>query len=141
MKQRKKKLTYLLLIPLVLVVLLQGLLPFSILLTSRTKETMAKNAADIDSYLVENRRVVLQNAMVDQWSEVSSESAFLNNALQELLAQHQTDVDSFLGDQEMQRAYIQLVFDELLTYLRRDSTCGLFLILGNNDDMTLPRTT
>lgn len=139
MKQRKKKLTYLLLIPLVLVVLLQGLLPFSILLTSRTKETMAKNAADIDSYLVENRRVVLQNAMVDQWSEVSSESAFLNNALQELLAQHQTDVDSFLGDQEMQRAYIQLVFDELLTYLRRDSTCGLFLILGNNDDMTLPQ--
>ena len=47
MKQRKKKLTFLLLIPLVLVVLLQGLLPFSILLTSRTKETMVRNAADM----------------------------------------------------------------------------------------------
>lgn len=131
--------TYLLLIPLVLVVLLQGLLPFSILLTSRTKETMAKNAADIDSYLVENRRVVLQNAMLDQWSEVASESAFLNNSLKELLGKNKVDVEEFLGNQEMQREYIHLVFDELLTYLRRDSTCGLFLILGNNADMALPQ--
>lgn len=139
MKQRKRKLMYLLLIPLMLVVLLQGILPFSILLTSRTKETMAHNAADIDSYLVENRRVVLQNAMLDQWSEISSESVFLNTALKTLLTEQQTDVNGFLRDQEMQRIYIQQVFDELLTYLRRNSTCGLFLILGNDADITVPQ--
>ena len=44
MKRRKRKLTYLLLVPLALVVLLQGLLPFSILLVSRAKETMERGA-------------------------------------------------------------------------------------------------
>ena len=62
---KKQKLKHLLLIPLLVVVLLQGLLPFSVLLFSRTKETMVQNAVDIDSHLVENRRVVLENAMLE----------------------------------------------------------------------------
>ena len=66
MKRRKRKLTYLLLVPLALVVLLQGLLPFSILLVSRAKETMERGAVDNDSNLVENRRVVLENAITNQ---------------------------------------------------------------------------
>lgn len=134
MKRRKRKLTSLLLIPLVVVVLLQGLLPFSTLLASRVKETMVRNAVDIDSNIVENRRVVLQNAMVTQWSEVRSQCAFLNAEFQTFLAENRTDAATFLGDAKMQRAYAQRVFPELLAYLRNDSTCGLFLILANDAD-------
>ena len=104
MKRRKRKLTYLLLVPLALVVLLQGLLPFSILLVSRAKETMERGAVDNDSNLVENRRVVLENAMTDQWSEVRYESTFLNTELKAFLTEHQADIRGFLGDKEMQRA-------------------------------------
>ena len=64
MKHRKLKLTYLLLIPLLFVVVLQGLIPLLILISSGTKTTMEQNAVDIDNNLVENHRVVLQNAMV-----------------------------------------------------------------------------
>ena len=134
MKRRKRKLTSLLLIPLVAVVLLQGLLPFSTLLASRVKETMVSNAVDINSNIVENRRVVLQNAMVTQWSEVRSQSAYLNAEFQTFLAENQIDAAAFLDDVKMQRAYAQHVFPELLAYLRNDSTCGLFLILGNSAD-------
>ena len=122
MKRRKRKLTYLLLIPLALVVLLQGLLPFSILLVSRAKETMERSAVDNDSNLVENRRVVLENAMTDQWSEVRYESAFLNTELKAFLTEHQADISRFLADKEMQRAYTQRVFEEMLNYLRGDDT-------------------
>lgn len=139
MKRRKRKLTYLLLIPLVMVVVLQGLLPFSILLFSKAKETMERNAVDIDSNLVENRRVVLENAMVDQWSEVRYESGYLNAELKAFLTERQADISEFLGDAEMQHAYSQSVFKELLNYLRGDDTCGLFLILGNNSDQTAPQ--
>lgn len=136
MKRRKRKLTYLLLIPLALVVLLQGLLPFSILLVSRAKETMERSAVDNDSNLVENRRVVLENAMTDQWSEVRYESAFLNTELKAFLTEHQADISRFLADKEMQRAYTQRVFEEMLNYLRGDDTCGVFLILGNDGEVT-----
>ena len=58
MNRRKKSLTYLLLLPLLLVVLLQGIVPFSILLASGTRETMERNTVDIDSNLVEKTRVL-----------------------------------------------------------------------------------
>ena len=92
MKRRKRRLTLLLLIPLMLVVLLQGILPFSMLLVSKVKETMERNAVDIDSFLVENRRVVLQSAMINQWSEVRSEASYLDTALETILAKQHRDV-------------------------------------------------
>lgn len=128
-----------LLIPLVLVVLIQGLLPFSILLSSKTKETMELNAVEIDRNLVENRQVVLENAMVDQWSAVKSESGYLNNALDGFLAENHADINKFLGNKELQRAYAQRVFPELLTYLQGDDSCGVFLILGNQMDHSVPQ--
>ena len=139
MKKRKRKLNYLLLIPLVLVVLIQGLLPFSILLASKAKETMELNAVEIDRNLVENRQVVLENAMVDQWSAVRSESGYLNHTLDEFLAENHTDINKFLGDKEMQRTYVQRVFPEMLTYLQGDDSCGVFLVLGNSMDQTVPQ--
>lgn len=137
MKNKKIKLTYLLLIPLVFVVILQGLLPFSTLFISRTRETLVQNAANIDSYLVENRKVVLENAMLDQWSEVSSETVFLDSALNELLIENQITIDDFLSNKIIQRKYVESVFKELLAYLRRDNTCGLFLILANDNDINV----
>ena len=138
MNRRKKSLTYLLLLPLLLVVLLQGIVPFSILLASGTRETMERNTVDIDSNLVENQSVVLQNAMVDQWSGIRNESNFLTNMLWSFLAEQDISIGTFLGDSSLQRAYAAQVFPELLDYLRRDSSCGVFLILANSADPMLP---
>ncbi|MEI3330848.1 MAG: hypothetical protein V8R27_04440 [Oscillospiraceae bacterium] len=96
MNRRKKSLTYLLLLPLLLVVLLQGIVPFSILLASGTRETMERNTVDIDSNLVENQSVVLQNAMVDQWSGIRNESNFLTNMLWSFLAEQDISIGTFL---------------------------------------------
>ena len=104
MNRRKKSLTYLLLLPLLLVVLLQGIVPFSILLASGTRETMERNTVDIDSNLVENQSVVLQNAMVDQWSGIRNESNFLTNMLWSFLAEQDISIGTFLGDSALQRA-------------------------------------
>ena len=128
----KQKLKHLLLIPLLVVVLLQGILPFSILFFSRTKETMAQNAVDIDSHLVENRRTVLENAMLDQWNEIGSESSYLNTTLKTLLDEYEMEASAFPKDRQIQKEYIRRVFPHLLSYLRTDTTCGVFLILGND---------
>ena len=135
MKNKKRKIIYLLLIPLIFVVILQGLLPFSTLNFLKTKETLAQNAVNIDSYLVENRKVVLENAMLDQWNEISSESIFLDSALKELLKENDITIEEFLNNKIIQRKYVENIFGELLDYLRRDNTCGVFLILANDKDI------
>ena len=133
-RNQKRSLMALLLLPLLLVVVLQGLLPFSTLLASGAKDTLEKNAVDLDSHMVENRQVVLEGAMVDQWSAVRKESDYLSSALNVLLAEKGADVSDFLSDSELQRAYATRVFPELLEYLRRDTSCGVFLILANGGD-------
>ena len=64
------------------------------------------------------------------------ESTFLNTELKAFLTEHQADIRGFLGDKEMQRAYTQRVFEKMLNYLRGDDTCGVFLILGNDGELT-----
>lgn len=122
----------LLLIPLLLVVILQGVLPFYTLIISGTKQTMEKNAIELDQNIVENRKVVLESAMVDQWSGIRKESSFLNTMLRDLLKEKKADMDRFLSSGDLQEDFAQQAFPELLDYLRRDNTCGIFLILANN---------
>lgn len=134
MNKKKKSLMYILLFPLLLVVLLQGILPFSMLLLSGVKSTMEQNAADIDNNMVENHQVVLENAMVDQWSAVHKESGYLADKLGTLLQKKNSDITAFLQDEELQNEYTGEVFEELMEYLRRDTSCGIFLVIGNDRD-------
>ncbi|MDO4492486.1 MAG: response regulator [Clostridia bacterium] len=139
MNRRKRKLTWLLLIPLLLVVLLQGFLPFSTLLAGGTKQTLERNAVEIDSHLVENRKTVLENSMLDQWSAVRNESAYLETMLHTVLLGNNASMSDFLGDPALQREYSSKVFTALLNYLRQDRSCGLFLILANDLDPSVPQ--
>ena len=123
---------FILLAPLLFVVLIEGILPFGALLVSKTKEAMTDAEVNIDSNIVENRKISLENAMDEQWSAVKKESSLLNSELEKYLDEHAMDMDDFLKDSTAKAAYSAQVFEELLDYLQRDSSCGLFLILAND---------
>lgn len=129
-EKKKRTLMHILLLPLLLVVLFQGILPFSMLLSSGVKSIMESNAVDLDSYLVENSKVILENAMIEQWSAVRKESNYLNSVLSDLLKEQRADIEKFTKDKELQKEYTQRVFPELLESLRRDTTCGVFLVMA-----------
>lgn len=133
-KQNKKKRTLatLLLLPLLVVVLFQGILPFTVLLASGTRQTMERNAIAIDSNMVQNRETMLENAMVNRWSIVRYERDYLDGALRQLLSESGQNIDALIADASLQREYVTAVFPELLDYLSRDSTCGLFLVMANS---------
>ena len=111
MKKKKRTLMHILLLPLLLVVLFQGILPFSMLFSS-VKSIMESNAVDLDSYLVENSKVILENAMIEQWSAVRKESNYLNSVLSDLLKEQRADIEKFTKDKEL-KEYTQRVFPEL----------------------------
>ncbi len=136
MRKRTITIAQLLLVPLLCVVLVQGLLPFSALLASGTRETLQGNSIDIDRHMVKNRAVSLEGSMVDQWSSIQKESSYLNAALRNVIAENGSTIADFLGDADLQRKYSSTVFSELLEYVRRDTSCGVFLVLASTDDPT-----
>ena len=67
---------------------------------------MEANEVDIDSNLVRNRTVMLENAMIDQWSAIRKESASLSTALSSFLCRSGNTVKGFLYSQDLQNRYM-----------------------------------
>ena len=132
MKVQKRKLMRIFLVPLLLVVLFQGIMPFFMLMASGVKDTMESNAVNLDSYLVKNREVMLENVMVEQWSSIRKESTYLNLEMSEFLWENAVDIKAFSAREDLQKSYAQRVFPKLLEFLHRDSTSGVFLVMTND---------
>ncbi len=83
----------------------------------------------LDSHTVENRKVVLENDMIEQWSSVNKESDGLYAALARLLDEHEMDIQGFLGSDDVQEEYLEAVFYDMVEVLQYNSTSGIFLVL------------
>ncbi len=136
MKKKQRSLLTLLLVPLSVVIVLQGFLLLVTLVSSGTKQDLENNAVSIDQTIVENRDVVLESAMVSQWSLVRTETDYINEALDEVLAAQGTDATTqdFLASDDMQSQLIAQIYPELLDYLQRSGTTGIYAVLGNTAD-------
>ena len=88
----------------------------------------------LDSHTVENRKVVLENDMIEQWSSVYKESDSLSSALTKVLSNHQMDMQGFMGSGKVQEEYLETVFYDMVEVLQYNSTSGIFLVLGNDGD-------
>ena len=88
----------------------------------------------LDSHTVENRKVVLENDMIEQWSSVYKESDSLSSALTKVLSDHQMDMQGFMGSGKVQEKYLETVFYDMVEVLQYNSTSGIFLVLGNDGD-------
>ena len=119
------------------IVLIQGALPISALAFSDVKGTLEGNAISIDARAVDNRKVILESAMVKGWSGISRETVAFNSALSDQLAQSGLDVPGFLADDSQKEAFIAATFPRLLSVIGSNSTSGVYLILGNDGDLSV----
>lgn len=124
-------------VSLAVIVLIQGALPISVLAFSGVKGTLEDNAISIDARAVDNRKVNLESAMVKSWSGISRETVALNSALSNQLAQSGLDVPGFLADDSQKEAFIADAFPRLLSVIGSNTTSGVYLILGNDGDLSV----
>ena len=124
-------------ISLAAIVLIQGALPISVLALSGVKGTLEDNAISIDARAVDNRKVNLESAMVKSWASISRETVALNSALSDQLAQSGLDVPGFLADDGQKEAFIDATFPRLLSVIGANTTSGVYLILGNDGDLSV----
>lgn len=133
--KKKKRLLYIFLIPLLGIVLFQGVVPFSMLLFSGVKESLERNTANMDSHITENRQVTLQNTMNEQWGGISRESDELNTALKKELRQEGLNIKEFLSDSKIQQKYLTRIFENLVSSLQNGNSSGLFVVLANSENI------
>ena len=138
MKKRKKSLVYIILIPLIFIVVLQGVLPFSLLYASGVKSTLKNNEVEMDDHLVENRRVVLENAMNNQWGIIRNETESINAHLKGFLEQYNKTADELLQDEDLQEQFLEYVFADVIDTINRNTAGGVYLIMANESDTDKP---
>lgn len=132
--KKKKSLLNIFLIPILIIVFVQGAVPFLTLIFSGIRSNMENAVIGLDSHTVENRKVVLENDMIEQWSSVYKESDSLSAALTKVLSNHQMDMQGFMGSGKVQEEYLETVFYDMVEVLQYNSTSGIFLVLGNDGD-------
>lgn len=132
--KKKKSLWNIFLIPILIIVFVQGAVPFLTLIFSGIRSNMENAVIGLDSHTVENRKVVLENDMIEQWSSVYKESDSLSSALTKVLSDHQMDMQGFMDSGKVQEEYLETVFYDMVEVLQYNSTSGIFLVLGNDGD-------
>ena len=132
--KKKKSLWNIFLLPILIIVFVQGAVPFLTLIFSGIRSNMENAVIGLDSHTVENRKVVLENDMIEQWSSVYKESDSLSSALTKVLSNHQMDMQGFMGSGRVQEEYLETVFYDMVEVLQYNSTSGIFLVLGNDGD-------
>ena len=105
--KKKKSLWNIFLIPILIIVFVQGAVPFLTLIFSGIRSNMENAVIGLDSHTVENRKVVLENDMIEQWSSVYKESDSLSSALTKVLSNHQMDMQGFMGSGKVQEEYLE----------------------------------
>ena len=134
--KRKRSLLYIFLIPVLIIIFLQGAVPFLTLISSGIRSGMENSIIGLDSHSIENRKVVLENDMLERWSSINRESSDLEEELTKVLKGHNMDVSEFTGADEVQKEFLEKVFKKMINVLQYSSTTGVFLVLGNDSDVT-----
>ena len=131
--KKKRSLLDIFLIPILIIILVQGAVPFLTLIFSGLRSSMENSIISLDSHSVENRKVVLENDMIEQWSSVSKERDGLSEALTQVLEEYKIDIREFLDSDSAQQEYLKNVFYDMVEVLQYNTTSGIFLVLGNRN--------
>lgn len=129
---KKRTLLKIILIPILLIVLIQGTLPFMTLVLSGLKSSLENNTIQMDAHMVENSQINLENEMNEKWRTIYKESDGLGKTLTSFLNEQNSGIDQFLLSEEQQKEYLSQVFPQLVNALQYNNTSsGVFLILAN----------
>lgn len=121
-------------IPIVAVMIAQGAVSIGTLKINGADRTLENNAVNMMSRTVENRKVILENKMLEQWSFVANERGTLSKSLKETLKSGHMDMEEFLQNDDVQKEFLESVFSECVDVLQKNPVTGLYLILANEAD-------
>ena len=116
--RRKKALLKIILMPILLIILVQGTLPFMTLVLSGLKSSLEDNTIQMDAHMVENNQMTLENEMNEKWRSIYKESEGLSETLTSLLQENNLAIQQFLTSKDLQKEYLEQVFPQMVDALQ-----------------------
>ncbi len=138
MGKRKKALRNIIITPILIMIVIQGILPFLTLVSSGLKANLENNTIQMDSHMVENCQVILENDMVENWRSIYKVSDGLTDELLAFFEEREIGMRQFRSSYDIQQDYLQQIFPELVDDLQYNQASGAFLILANNMPTSAP---
>jgi diguanylate cyclase (GGDEF)-like protein len=111
--------------------LFQALITYGSVVWGGSTALLADNSVDILGRSTESKKVMLENKMIQQWSNVREEKERIDEALSLLLAQKQIDIKSFMASSALKEELLSVVSQACLDMMRRTTATGSFIILAN----------
>ena len=132
MRMKKRTIFSLFVVPLILVMMVQAMISYGTFFFSGTPFLLKEYSVGILNQTVENRKILLENDMVQRWSEMKEEEAKAENALEQQLTTRRITVHDFLDNEEAQKDFLENMLDTMLYMMRKNTVTGSFLILAND---------
>ena len=132
MRMKKRTIFSLFVVPLILVMMVQAMISYGTFFFSGTPFLLKEYSVGILNQTVENRKILLENGMVQRWSEMKEEEAKAKNALEQQLTTRRITVHDFLNNEEAQKDFLENMLDTMLYMMRKNTVTGSFLILAND---------
>jgi signal transduction histidine kinase/PleD family two-component response regulator/PAS domain-containing protein len=133
---KKKKTIYrMFLIPLLIIILVQSMLTFGILVFQKTTKTIQDYSVSMLTRTVENRKVILQNDMIQKWASVADQEEQINWQLEIYLAKKDLALEQLMASENYQDDFLMQIFPNCLNMVENSQTTGLFLVMtGENPE-------
>lgn len=132
-KRKKSTIFRIFLIPLIAIMLLQGVITIGTLVVRRTAGTLEEYSSSMMSRLVENRRVILENDMNQRWSSIREQEERMNEVFRQCLESGEMEPEAFFLSDERKDRLLTMLFPECLGILHDYSVTGVFLVLTGGD--------
>lgn len=100
------------------------------ILLSGTTQSLMDNSLRILSQSVDNRQIILENAMVQQWSNLDS-CVVAVNALAENTFLESDDNNLFINDSDSANKFLVSAAEMLIESMRKNALGGAFIVLSN----------
>lgn len=132
-KKKKNSIFRIFLIPLIVIMLVQSMITIGTLIVRRTAGMLQEYSSGMMNRLVENRKVILQNDMIQRWAAVCDQEEVLDKILAQFLTDKNVELTDLLASDEMQSELLEQLFPECLNMLQGSTTTGIFVILTGED--------
>lgn len=122
----------LLLLPLIVIMIVQGATSFGALVVTRTFQQMKEDSVRIMTRTIDNRKTILQNDMLQRWTTIAADGDTINEKLKQYLGDQNLSVADLLDSEEVQNGFLQSVFPACIDEVQYGTTTGLFVILAKD---------
>ena len=129
---KKKTIFKLFIVPLILVMVVQSMISYGTFFFSGTPFLLKEYSVGILNQTVENRRILLENNMVQRWSDLEEEVSVANSTMERIVQNRERTPEKFLRSNSMQKEFLQAMVDTCLSVMRKNTVTGSFLILAND---------